>query len=214
MGHAGEAMLFLMPHEAPYLKVGAVVRVADAGQGGGYMLSGRVSACGERPGAHPSAHPLQVLEARGITLTQDEGAQGRALRWLPALDDDNDGGYSRKPGKKGGANSSTNDRPMAAAFSLQRRLMQAVAADVRLRGLAADAFRSFVRAYATHGPENRTALHVKRLHLGHVAFAHALKVNSAPLCVLAAPSSAILAVFTCLCPPRHYHHDTATHDVV
>lgn len=55
--------------------------------------------------------------------------------------------------------------------------MQEVASEPSLRGLASDAFRSFVRAYATHTSETKKAFHVRNLHLGHVAFAHALKVG-------------------------------------
>lgn len=54
---------------------------------------------------------------------------------------------------------------------------QEVASEPSLRNLASDAFRSFVRAYATHTAETKKAFHVRNLHLGHVAFAHALKVS-------------------------------------
>ncbi|GFH11993.1 RNA helicase [Haematococcus lacustris] len=66
-------------------------------------------------------------------------------------------------------------KPMALAFNLQRKLMQVVGHDTQLRQLAADAFRSFTRAYAAHTADVKKVFHVRNLHLGHIAFAHALK---------------------------------------
>jgi ATP-dependent RNA helicase DDX31/DBP7 len=53
--------------------------------------------------------------------------------------------------------------------------MEAVGADRDLVRLAGDAFRSHVRAYATHSGALRDAFHVRSLHLGHVAHSFALK---------------------------------------
>ncbi|KAI7843285.1 hypothetical protein COHA_003117 [Chlorella ohadii] len=53
--------------------------------------------------------------------------------------------------------------------------MEAVAADRHLTALGGDAFRSWVRAYATHAVVVKEIFHVRRLHLGHVAHAFALK---------------------------------------
>ena len=61
------------------------------------------------------------------------------------------------------------------AYVLQRALADAVAADETLAALAAAAFRSFVRAYSTHSGALRDVFHVRKLHLGHVAHAFALK---------------------------------------
>lgn len=53
---------------------------------------------------------------------------------------------------------------------------QVVAGDDALKQLASDAFRSYVRAYATHSIDvKKSGCHVKNLHLGHIAFAHGLK---------------------------------------
>ncbi|KAF5831920.1 hypothetical protein DUNSADRAFT_12378, partial [Dunaliella salina] len=130
-GHAGESILFLMPHERPY---------------------------------------LGMLASKGITMQEDN--VDNALKWLPVPEDDAEmggGGKSKKlrAGKPG--------KPSDVAIILQRRLMQEVASEPSLRNLASDAFRSFVRAYATHTSETKRAFHVRNLHLGHVAFAHALK---------------------------------------
>ncbi|EFN59565.1 hypothetical protein CHLNCDRAFT_56430 [Chlorella variabilis] len=61
------------------------------------------------------------------------------------------------------------------AYALQKQLMEGVAADSHLSRLGGDAFRSWVRAYATHAAAVKNIFHVRRLHLGHVAHAFALK---------------------------------------
>ncbi len=43
-----------------------------------------------------------------------------------------------------------------------------------LHGLAASAYGSFVRAYATHSAATKHIFHIKNLHLGHVAKSFAL----------------------------------------
>jgi len=50
-----------------------------------------------------------------------------------------------------------------------------VAGDAALQALAADAFRSYVGAYATHPRHLRNIFHVRKLHLGHVAHSFALR---------------------------------------
>lgn len=64
------------------------------------------------------------------------------------------------------------------AFALQKQLMSTVASDKRLTRMATDAFRSFIRAYATHSGELKGVFHPKRLHLGHVA--HSFALNQRP----------------------------------
>ncbi|PRW60362.1 DEAD-box ATP-dependent RNA helicase 17 [Chlorella sorokiniana] len=61
------------------------------------------------------------------------------------------------------------------AYALQKQLMEGVAADRHLTALGGDAFRSWVRSYATHATAVKDIFHVRRLHLGHVAHAFALK---------------------------------------
>lgn len=61
------------------------------------------------------------------------------------------------------------------AFRLQREIMEIVESDKGLRGMAETAFRSYVRAYATHSTELKPFFNVKSLHLGHVAHSFALK---------------------------------------
>lgn len=60
------------------------------------------------------------------------------------------------------------------AFQLQKQLTDAVTADRHIIRLASDAFRSYVRAYATHSGELKSIFHIKSLHLGHVAHSFAL----------------------------------------
>ena len=61
------------------------------------------------------------------------------------------------------------------AFILHQNLVKAVAADPHLKQLAADAFRSFVRAYSTHSKPLKDIFAVYQLHLGHVAHSFALR---------------------------------------
>lgn len=138
MGHRGEAILFLQPHERPY---------------------------------------VDLLAAKGVKLKEDNSAN--VLKWLPVIgdgdmgeEDENGrprhkaGGQARRGGGKDG---------QQASFDLQRRLMVAVAADPHMRSLAEDAFRSFIRSYATHSGEIKRVFHIRSLHLGHVAFSFGLK---------------------------------------
>jgi ATP-dependent RNA helicase DDX31/DBP7 len=46
--------------------------------------------------------------------------------------------------------------------------------DAEARDLARKAFLSYVRAYSTHAKSVKAIFHVKKLHLGHVAFAFGL----------------------------------------
>ena len=55
------------------------------------------------------------------------------------------------------------------------RLTQLVGKDAHLTTLASNAFRAFVRAYATFPSSLKSIFHVKKLHLGHVAGSFALK---------------------------------------
>ena len=61
------------------------------------------------------------------------------------------------------------------AMLLHQSLMKAVAAEPSLKQLAADAFRSFVRAYSTHSKALKNVFAVHQLHLGHVAHSFALR---------------------------------------
>ena len=60
-------------------------------------------------------------------------------------------------------------------MAIQQKLMQTVAHDTGLQQQAMDAFRSSVRAYATHSSNVKHIFHIKQLHLGHVAYSFALK---------------------------------------
>ena len=58
---------------------------------------------------------------------------------------------------------------------LQGTLLDAVDGDAELKQLASAAFRAFVRAYAAHPASVKDILHIKKLHLGHVADSFALR---------------------------------------
>ena len=63
----------------------------------------------------------------------------------------------------------------AYAWCVQRQLEDAVHADENLRSLARASFQSHLRAYACRSAEERDIFNVRRLHLGHVARAFALR---------------------------------------
>jgi ATP-dependent RNA helicase DDX31/DBP7 len=62
-----------------------------------------------------------------------------------------------------------------ATFDMVRRVAAVMAEHEETRRLAKNAFRSHVRAYAAHPAASKAIFHVKRLHLGHLAFAFGLK---------------------------------------
>jgi ATP-dependent RNA helicase DDX31/DBP7 len=65
------------------------------------------------------------------------------------------------------------------AYRLQKEVMDAVDSDLHLKFLAETAFRSSVRAYATHSLELKPFFNVKTLHIGHLAHSFALKASPA-----------------------------------
>jgi len=73
-----------------------------------------------------------------------------------------------------GAAKFKNQDEMAAVI-LQRRLESVVHSNRPLLAAARQAFRSFVRAYATHSSDTKGIFSVQALHLGHVAKSFALR---------------------------------------
>ncbi|KAL4537162.1 hypothetical protein Ndes2526B_g04926 [Nannochloris sp. 'desiccata'] len=65
------------------------------------------------------------------------------------------------------------------AYRLQKEVMDAVDSDPKLKNLAETAFRSSVRAYATHSFDLKPFFNVKTLHIGHLAHSFALKASPA-----------------------------------
>jgi ATP-dependent RNA helicase DDX31/DBP7 len=65
------------------------------------------------------------------------------------------------------------------AYRLQKEVMDAVDSDPKLKNLAETAFRSSVRAYATHSTELKPFFNVRTLHIGHLAHSFALKASPA-----------------------------------
>lgn len=127
MGASGEAIIFLMPVEKPY---------------------------------------VDLLRSKGIQLAEDNPA--KVLRGLALLVRPEAGQGSRK------------GKPMVfdaqhVAMSLTRSMVNAVGADDHAKQLASDAFRSYVRAYATHSGDLKQVFHVRNLHLGHIAFSFCLR---------------------------------------
>lgn len=66
-----------------------------------------------------------------------------------------------------------------ACFVLQEKLMEAVESHDSLLSLAGQAFRSSVRAYAAYPSQMKRIFHVKKLHLGHLAYSFCLRYVAA-----------------------------------
>ena len=79
-----------------------------------------------------------------------------------------------------GATKFKNSEEMGAVI-LQRRVERVALANRYLMGAARQAFRSYVRAYATHGAGTKSIFRVQLLHLGHVAKSFALRENPTTL---------------------------------
>ena len=114
---------------------------------------------------------LQPREVEYATVLGDLGVNFCAAS-VPAMLDVLDGAAA---GGGGGGDFERNPHLHPAAQKLQRKLHAEVSGDKELLTLAKDAFRSFVRSYATFPSNMKHIFHVKRLHLGHVASAFGLK---------------------------------------
>ncbi|ACO70297.1 predicted protein, partial [Micromonas commoda] len=114
---------------------------------------------------------LQPREVEYATVLGDLGVNFCAAS-VPAMLDVLDGAAG---GGGGGGDFERNPHLHPAAQKLQRKLHAEVSGDKELLTLAKDAFRSYVRSYATFPSDMKHIFHVKRLHLGHVASAFGLK---------------------------------------
>lgn len=112
----------------------------------------------------PEKPYVELLRTKGIQLAED--APAKLIRGLLTLVRAGPGGLFRK--------GSAPDAP-AVAMALTRQMINAVVGDDHARQLAADAFSSFVRSYATFPSDLKRIFHVKNLHLGHIAFSFCLR---------------------------------------
>ncbi|KAK9817068.1 hypothetical protein WJX72_009018 [[Myrmecia] bisecta] len=114
---------------------------------------------------------LMPQERDYISLLQDHNVSIASadllplLKWLPA---------PKKPsqGARQGENAAERHE---GAFALQSMLANAVSQDLKMKQMGGDAFRSYVRSYAIHPASLKPIFHVRKLHLGHVAYSFALK---------------------------------------
>ena len=171
--------------------VTAIVQYDPAGEPSEYVHRvGRTARLGQRGEALMLLLPSErgyvgLMGGRGVALKED-GLQA-LLRALPAPRSapGPKAWRQRGGGRDGGgedafAGGGSGDAPLAALL-LQRRLMGAVAADADLKALAADAFRSYLRAYAVHPSHLKPIFRVRALHLGHVAASFALQEQPSAL---------------------------------
>ncbi|GFR40715.1 hypothetical protein Agub_g1322 [Astrephomene gubernaculifera] len=117
---------------------------------------------------------VSLLRSRGVMLEQEH--LDKLARWLPTPPPEAAGEGGMKRRLKGGASDSGGAcaaRQLAQHF--HRHLSVAVSRDPHAAKLATDAFRSYVRAYATHSGDVKRWFAVRNLHLGHVAHAFCLR---------------------------------------
>eukprot|EP00879_Flechtneria_rotunda_P020314 GHRR01021362.1.p1 GENE.GHRR01021362.1~~GHRR01021362.1.p1 ORF type:complete len:205 (+),score=87.54 GHRR01021362.1:421-1035(+) len=158
MGQQGEALLFLLPSELQYVQL--------------------LQECGANLKHGQSAAALQCLPS----LTVADGPSTKLLHLARK---------TRKHGKDSSNRSQSNGgkeangadlglkgaalEQLPAAMLMQRQLVALVSGDAELSRLAHNAFRSFVRAYATHPTRLKHVFHIKSLHLGHLAASFGLR---------------------------------------
>ncbi|KAG2442452.1 hypothetical protein HXX76_002538 [Chlamydomonas incerta] len=156
--------------------------------------SARMGAAGE------AVMVLMPHEVPYVNLLRSRGVMLEALGWdgltrfmpTPTFDPEGGGGggggkISKKMAAAAeGLGSAGAARQLAA--QLHRQLSGAVARDPHAAQLASDAFRSYVRAYATHSGDLKRVFAVRNLHLGHVA--HAFCLTETPTLVGSSGSAA------------------------
>jgi ATP-dependent RNA helicase DDX31/DBP7 len=153
LGRSGEAVLFLTPEELKYLD-----HLEEHGVKGI-----------EREAAHVLVNEALPEEdqyygdGRGGVGNGGGGGGGGGKKWRPGFNNND----------KSEHHMFTLERHQG-AYALQKKLIATVSADNHLTRMATDAFRSFVRAYATHSTALKGIFHVRGLHLGHVAHSFAL----------------------------------------
>lgn len=123
--------------------------------------------------AGAGGHAVLVLQPHEAAYTTALAAAGVGRLQPLALESLLDGLLPR--GAQGRAVRGRTLESHEGAFRLQARVMEAVSGDGALKVLAADAFRSFVRAYSTHPVGVRHIFDKRQLHLGHVAHAFGLR---------------------------------------
>ncbi|KAJ3177034.1 ATP-dependent RNA helicase dbp7 [Geranomyces variabilis] len=120
---------------------------------------------------------LSVLAAKGFSVSETP-----AETFLTHLLDD--------PSKASGAVSKKGRKPYELpASNLHMALERFVLTTTASTSLAQSAFKSHVRAYATHVAAERHIFHIKKLHLGHIAKSFALREAPTDLLVDAARRS-------------------------
>ncbi|KAG2489609.1 hypothetical protein HYH03_011889 [Edaphochlamys debaryana] len=111
---------------------------------------------------------VNLLRSRGVML-ESESLDSLA-RWLPTPPEDalmSGGAGGKRAAKVARTAAEGAARQLAQHF--HRTLSTAVSRDPHAAKLSNDAFRSYVRAYATHSGDIKRVFAVRNLHLGHVA---------------------------------------------
>lgn len=116
---------------------------------------------------------LSASEAQYLTLLSSHGVKPEALSLQKLFMQT---GVSHIPGSQ-----KFQNRDEMTAVILQRRLETVVLGNKFLLQASRQAFRSFIRAYATHSADTKGIFKVQALHLGHVAKCFGLRESPSAL---------------------------------
>jgi hypothetical protein len=118
-------------------------------------------------------YPIPGSEAQYLTLLSSHGVKPEPLSLQKLF---MQVGVKHIPGSQ-----KFQNRDEMAAVILQRRLETVVLSNKYLLQASRQAFRSFIRAYATHSADTKGIFKVQALHLGHVAKCFGLRESPSAL---------------------------------
>ncbi|GLI69279.1 hypothetical protein VaNZ11_013855 [Volvox africanus] len=115
---------------------------------------------------------VNLLRSRGVLLEQVQ--LDKLARWMPAPQPDQVRLVKGKSSNSRDSGGASGGAARQLAQQLHRHVSMAVSHDPHAAKLANNAYRSFVRAYATHSGDVKRVFAVRNLHLGHVAHSFCL----------------------------------------
>ncbi|KAI9333059.1 P-loop containing nucleoside triphosphate hydrolase protein [Zopfochytrium polystomum] len=125
---------------------------------------------------------VKVLEEKKLSLTQVDGKS--LLRFLKGVAIQEDSPPTKRKLEKHKKSRSLEDT----ATDIHMNVERFIGSNPESLEMARAAFRSFVRAYASHGSAERHIFHVKNLHLGHLAKSFGLRETPTVTGVKGAPT--------------------------
>uniref|UniRef100_A0A7S1TMT7 ATP-dependent RNA helicase n=1 Tax=Erythrolobus australicus TaxID=1077150 RepID=A0A7S1TMT7_9RHOD len=166
IGCSGDALLFLLPSETEYInvleKTGLVLKEVSSDAALAALL---LSAKKARYNEVAESGKLEKVVRVATTSLQ------RAI-------------ISTVEGRRAGPPHDSESDQDAAAALRQKSVSRSIVSDessAELQNLAANGFRAYCRAYATHSKSTRHIFHIRNIHLGHAARSFGLRRSPAEL---------------------------------